>query len=261
MGIAELWWESDLAVLDVETTGLDSKVERVIEVAVIHMRAGAVLESWGTLINPEDRPVPVEVQKLTGITPEQLVDQPTFKAIAAELRARLEGKVFVAYNLSFDKGFITHELSRAGLALPIGPELDPLVFARELLKDLPSKRLGNVAAHLGITLTEAHRATDDATVAGHVLSALRAQLPPRLEDLMRLGALWSEQQEAAFAARRRRRGEGSAPEETPMAPKAPAAARGGRITLGPAYIYGDEPDPLRYFYRGLPDVGGGARKG
>ena len=50
--------------------------------------------------------------------------------------------------------------------------IDPLVWARELQKYEKSKALGEVCARLGIALTNAHRATDDAEAAMRVLAAL-----------------------------------------------------------------------------------------
>ena len=204
--IAEMWFDADLAVVDVETTGLDAATDRIIEIGIIHMRGGEVLESYGRLIDPK-RTIPEEVVQLTGIKQADVDGQPTFADLAEEIHSRLVGKVLVAYNLAFDEGFIRNELERTGRALPDTPKLDPLVFARELQRDAGSKKLGKVAERFGIELSEAHRAVNDAEVAGHVLYAFREQLPPRLEDLSVLCATWSAQQEAQMAARRRWRGE------------------------------------------------------
>lgn len=254
--VQDFWFDADLAVVDVETTGLDPRTDRVIEVAIVHMRAGEVVESWGQLVDP-GREIPEEVVQLTGIKQDDVDGQPRFEQLAAEVRARLEGKVLVAYNLQFDKAFLKHELERYGHALPGGPELDPLVFARELQKDDGSKRLGKVAARLGIDLLEAHRATQDATVAGQVLYAFREQLPPRLADLEILQRQWAAQQEQLMAARRRMRGQ-EVKDDAFSLPVAALATDDG-IALGPAYIYGAEPDPLRFFYMQLPDVSAARR--
>jgi len=251
--LSEHWYDADLAVVDVETTGLDPQTDRVIEVGIVHMRAGEIIERWGQLIDP-GREIPPEVVKLTGIQPEDLVGKPRFADIASEVSARLEGRVLVAYNLAFDSTFIRNELKRADTHFPEGPALDPLVFARELQKSDGSKRLAKVAERLGIRLEEAHRAVNDAEVAGQVLYAFRDQLPPRLEDLTILQQQWSVLQEQQMAARRRMRG---AEERSSAFQQAPAAAPTStdELVLGPAYIYGSEPDPVRFFYGQLPDVG------
>jgi len=251
----ELWFEADLAIVDVETTGLNPDNDRVIEIGIIHMRAGEVLDRYSQLVDP-GIPIPEEVVKLTGIQPEDVRGKPAFDAIAAEVRARLEGKVVVAYNLSFDKKFITSEFQRANTTWPEGPCLDPLVFARELHRNDGSKRLEAVAKRLGIELANAHRAADDAEVTGHVLCAFREQLPPILTDLVQLQEQWSVQQEQQMAAWRRRRGK-EGPDAFAEAKKetVPASEKSDQLVLGPAYIYGNEPDPVRFFYKQISNIG------
>src|SRR5690606_22426868 len=124
--------------------------DRIIEVGIVHMQGGKVVDSWGQLINPE-REIPEAVVNLTGIKPEDVADKPTFGAVAAEVAARLQGRGIVAYNLPFDRKFIAAELERAQLAWPAdNPTFDPLIFARQFHKDEGSKKLGEVAARLGI---------------------------------------------------------------------------------------------------------------
>lgn len=242
-----LWKGCPLAVVDVETTGLDPKVDRVIEIAVIEMRDGEVTDRFAALVNP-DQEVPDEVVRITGIQPEQLVGAPRFATLAAEVRARLEGRVFVAYNLPFDRAFIKAELERAGLDFPEVVPIDPLVFIRELHKNQGSKRLGAVAERLGISLENAHRAADDAEVAGRILYALAPQLPARLGDLRLLQGQWERQQANDMAGWRNRRGGG-------MEAVGGGLAQERGNALGPAYIYGDDTDPVRYMFVHLPDSG------
>jgi len=242
---AEHWWDLPLAVMDVETTGFDPETDRIIEIAVVHMVGGEVVESWGQLVNPE-RPIPEAVVELTGITEDAVADQPTFDAIADEVVSRFESRGIVAYNLPFDRKFVAAELERAGHAWPEqNPTFDPLIFARQFHADSGSKKLGEVAARLGIDLVEAHRATDDATVAGHVLYAFREQLPPRLADLLVLQAQWERKQAAERMWSSKR-----------MDQEASSwlADDSSTIGLGPGYIYGTEPDPLRALYLSVPEA-------
>jgi DNA polymerase-3 subunit epsilon len=85
-----------------------------------------------------------------------------------------------AYNAAFDRAFLANEFARASVALEPPPPalrrgvewLDPLVWARELQQGEKSRVLTEVAARLGIALTNAHRASDDAEAALRVLLAL-----------------------------------------------------------------------------------------
>ena len=75
------WFERPLAVVDVETTGLDPESDRVIEVAILTMAAGEVTQRYCSLVNP-GREISEEVSNLTGIKQEELADAPSFETIA-----------------------------------------------------------------------------------------------------------------------------------------------------------------------------------
>ena len=242
------WFETPIAVVDVETTGLDPQNDRVIEIGVVHMLGGEVQDIYNSLVNPQ-RELPPEVTSITGIKPEELVSAPTFEAIAEELSQWLEGRIFVAYNLPFDRAFIHREFER--LDMPWSPArcVDPLVFVRELHRKQGSKRLTAVCERLGIPLDNAHRASHDAEATGHVLYKLRDQLPAELDDLILLQGQWAQQQENEMAGWRNRKGERL---QTPSLTGEPAE-RGN--ALGPAYTYGDDTDPVRAMFTHLPTSG------
>ncbi len=180
----ELWRDLPMAAVDVETTGFTPGENRIIEVGIVHLLNGEVTDSWGSLVNP-GHPIPKKVVELTGITDEDVADARPFAEVAEEVAKRLTGRGLIAYNFSFDRSFLKTELEAAGLEWPEdNPTFDPLVLARQFHASSRSKRLGEVASRLGIELLEAHRAVDDATVAGHILFAFGDQLLPRLHDLL-----------------------------------------------------------------------------
>lgn len=242
------WRDATLAVVDVETTGLDPTTDRIIEIAIVAMRDGEVLDTWSSLVHP-DREVPAEVERITGISTADVADAPRFAEIADAVAEHLEDRIFVAYNLAFDRAFVRTELERCGRDWVEPRCLDPLIFVRELHRNQGSKRLGAVAARLGIPLEEAHRAAHDAEAAGRVLYALGGQLPETLDELLVLQGQWEQQQAAEMSGWRGRRGgaiEGSVG-------GLDAADRGN--ALGPAYIYGDDTDHVRAMFVHLPDSG------
>lgn len=241
------WRDLTLAVVDVETTGLDPQEDRVTEIGIIRFEAGEVVESYGKLVNPE-RPIPEESTKITGIRDEDVKDAPTFAEIAKDVHERLQGVGIVAYNLSFDRGFIRKELERCGLEWPEeSPTLDPLIFARQFFKNQRRKNLGAICKLLGIPLEEAHRATHDATVTGHVLYAFADRLPEGLNELLMLQAQWEQQQAQEMSGWRSRRNDSEFESLSD-------AFGGSTVGLGPAYIYGDEADPLRALYMSVPEA-------
>lgn len=240
------WALEPIAVLDFETTGLVvENGDRVVEIGCILLDDGAVSERWGTLVDP-GMPLPADTTRITGITPDDLVGAPRFEAVVGELLRRLEGRLLSAYNASFDRGFLLHELDRCGKQLPDGAWIDPLVLAKELQKGQGNMKLGTVAKRLDIPLVEAHRAVADAECAGLVLLALAEQMPADIGEALDLHEAWEAAQNAARASwRNRRRG----------ATLAAVADGGPQDALGPGYPHGDELDPVRYmFLRGTGRV-------
>ena len=172
------WQEIDVALLDVETTGRDASVDRVVELGIAVGRRGEIVARYNWLINP-GMPIPAEVTAIHHITDEMVADKPRFETVAVEIANALKGCVPAAYNALFDRAFLMGEFSRAkvdGAGVPALTRevewLDPLVWARDIQDNEKSRSLGDVAARLGVQLEKAHRAQDDAEAALRVLYAL-----------------------------------------------------------------------------------------
>lgn len=207
------WAELPIALIDVETTGTDASVDRVVEVGIALARGGVLVERRNWLVNP-GRPIPKEASDVHNITSEVVKDAPPFEAVAREIAAMLVGCVPAAYNASFDRAFLGSEIARAGLlpddippALRKGVEwLDPLVWARELQQGERSRALGEVAMRLGIALENAHRASDDAEAALRVMLELgRDPRVPRtyaalVQEQRRLGMAQADERRLKWRA-------------------------------------------------------------
>jgi DNA polymerase-3 subunit epsilon len=172
------WSTLPIAVIDTETTGREAQNDRIVEIGIVIGVNGEVIRRLNWLVNPQ-RPIPDEARAVHGISDDDVKDAPTFAQIAGEIALALQGTVPAAYNAPFDRGFVAAELARSGLALDSFPSafrpevewVDPLVWARELQKYEKGKKLGDVAARLGVALENAHRASDDAEAALRVLYA------------------------------------------------------------------------------------------
>lgn len=205
------WNDVEIALLDVETTGRDAGIDRVIELGIVVGCGGVVVERKNWLINP-GVPIPKEASEVHGIKDDDVKDAPTFGAVAKDIAQALRGRVPAAYNANFDKTFLLSEFARLGQAAVTAERpppalrrdiewIDPLVWARELQSDERSRALGDVAARLGVELDTAHRASADAEAALRVLWALGSDARvPRA-----YGALVQEQRRLAFAQADERR--------------------------------------------------------
>jgi DNA polymerase III subunit epsilon len=176
------WVELPVALVDVETTGRDASVDRVVEIGIAVGRGGQIIARYNWLINP-GIPIPEEARSVHGIGDADVAASPRFEAVAHEVAAALEGCLPAAYNAPFDRAFLNNEFARASFEAPSGSRaapalrrevewVDPLVWARELQREERSKALGEVAARLGVPLENAHRASDDAEAALRVLYLL-----------------------------------------------------------------------------------------
>lgn len=189
-----VWAKLPIALVDVETTGRDASVDRIVEVGVAIARDGLIVERRNWLVNP-GRPIPAEAVEVHKITDEVVKDAPPFETVAREIAQTLAGCIPAAYNAAFDRAFLANEVARAGLVGEALPDalrrevewVDPLVWARELHAEERSRALGEVAARLGIALENAHRASDDAEAALKVLLTFGrdVRIPPTYGGLLR----------------------------------------------------------------------------
>lgn len=119
-------------IFDTETTGLDNKADRVIEIGGIelmnHFPTGRTFHAY---INPGDRKVHPDALAVHGITDEFLKDKPSFAGIVAELQEFFDGAKWIAHNATFDMGFINAEFDRLGIPpVPADMVIDTLALAR-----------------------------------------------------------------------------------------------------------------------------------
>ncbi len=160
------------AVVDVETTGGKAEQDRITEIAVVQVRAGKIVGSWSSLVNPE-RKIPRYIQRLTGITDAMVANAPTFAQLWPEIASNFVDAVFVAHNVNFDYGFVRAEAQRAGQTLMM-PRLCTVVQSRRFLPGLSGYGLAALATQLDLPLTQHHRAHADAWATAHLLLKVQA---------------------------------------------------------------------------------------
>jgi len=192
--------------IDTETTGRDPTVDRIVEIACVTWDGQGIVRRKSWLVNPE-RPIPKEAFDVHGIGDDEVRDKPTFREIADEVLAEMEGAIPLAYNAEYDRkvlhselGRITEPVARKPAAVRRNVEwIDPLVWARELHKHEKSKALGEVSQRLGITIEQAHRAEHDAEAALRVFVAFMAdnRLPKTygafLQEQRRLSRIFDDE--------------------------------------------------------------------
>ncbi|MCW7537072.1 exonuclease domain-containing protein [Aquabacterium sp. A7-Y] len=148
-----------LAFVDLETTGSMPGSDGITEVAIIQVDAEGVRE-WSSLVNP-GRPIPPFIQQLTGIDDAMVAGAPSFASLAAEVLARLEGRVFFAHNARFDHGFLAHALEAAGLAWHPPQVSCTVKLSRKLYPEQERHNLDTLITRHRLQVSERHRALGD----------------------------------------------------------------------------------------------------
>jgi DNA polymerase-3 subunit epsilon len=139
-----------LAILDTETTGF-SKTDRIVEVAVLTVVDGEIVDEFDTLLQPQRDPGPVHIH---GITPSMVQAAPLFADVAHDLAVRLDGAVLVAHNIQFDLRMLRQEFDRIEAAeFDAGEGICTYRLTR--------KKLSVAAAEAGLEATS-HTALGDA---------------------------------------------------------------------------------------------------
>jgi len=158
-----------VACVDLETTGGMAAHHRVIEVGIVLLEDGVVVEEWSSLVNPGVR-VPPSIEAFTGITNDMVGDAPSFDELRGEVRRRLDGRLFVAHNARFDYGFVRSEFRRVGEKFA-APVLCTVRLSRALFREHARHNLDALIERHGLQCDARHRALGDAAVLPHLLAA------------------------------------------------------------------------------------------
>ena len=162
----------EFIVVDIESTGLAPDINEIIEIGAVRIIADGnswkITDKFSKLIKPV-QDIPPVVRSLTGIYEKMLVDAPRFREIAEEFLQFIGEGIFVAHNALFDLRTINTSLLRAGHDELKNPMLDTQDMVAIAFPAMPSHRLGDIVATLGIETENLHRALADAEATGHVL--------------------------------------------------------------------------------------------
>lgn len=159
--------EETYVVFDVETTGLSSVYDTIIEIAGVKIKNGEIVDSFESFANPH-RKLPDKIIEITKITDDMLIDAPEVDEVLKQFYEWVDDSVYVAHNATFDIGFLNQGYAKIGIEKIKNPVIDTLELARFLFPELGNHRLNTLCKHLNIDLTQHHRAIYDAEATGHL---------------------------------------------------------------------------------------------
>jgi DNA polymerase-3 subunit epsilon len=173
-----------LAIVDIETAGSSAFYGGIIEIAVLRVERGRIKRKFHSLVNP-GRAIPTSIERLTGISNDELRTSPTFREISRPLTGILSDAILVAHNARFDYGFIKREFHHAGKSFTAKTlctvRLSRLLFPEERHHDLTT-----IIRRHALPSHQRHRALDDAMAVYQFLAKLSSGPDAsRTEDAVR----------------------------------------------------------------------------
>lgn len=172
--------------IDCESTGLDPKNDKIIEIAIVVFKGEKHIATYETLVNPECD-IPEESTKIHHITNEMVIGKPTIKEVLPACLKMIAGHIIVGHGILFDIQLIAEAAKKNSIPCHILEQkfIDTLRLAR-LYGESPSNSLAQLRTHFNISNEGAHRAMSDVIVNIQVFAHLSKQFSSTKEMLERL---------------------------------------------------------------------------
>lgn len=169
-----------LSFVDIETTGTSVYHDRIIEIAIVTVKDGLIIDQFDTLVNPQS-PVSPFITQMTGISPEVLEEAPSFRELCDEIYGRLENTLFVAHNVRFDYGFIKNEFRNQGKQFSL-KQLCTVKLSRSLFPRFRKHNLDSIIERHGIVCEARHRALGDTLATYEFYKQVVQTTPPDIME-------------------------------------------------------------------------------
>ncbi len=173
-GQQDMSFHQEFVAFDLETTGLSSQNDRIVEIGAVVIKNGVEMDRFQTFVDP-GRKLDKKIVELTGITDAMLLGAPKIHEVLPKFLEFVGDRVLVAHNSDFDTGFIRAECSRQGIDYRF-TSADTLILSQNLLQHLNKFKLDVVANALSLPEFTHHRAGDDALTCGMIMVRLMKML-------------------------------------------------------------------------------------
>ena len=178
-GSQDMGFDEEYVAFDLETTGLSSKNDQIIEIGAVILKGGQEIDRFQTFVDPEMALSP-KIMELTGITPDMLEGAPKLAEALPKFLDFIGGRVLVAHNSDFDTGFIRVACERLGYPYTF-TAVDTLILAQNMLPHLSKFKLDIVSNALSLPDFNHHRAGDDAMTCGLIMDRLMTKMEEELD--------------------------------------------------------------------------------
>ena len=174
--IPEVLLKKSFVVFDLETTGFQTQLDKIIEIGAVKIVDGQIVESFNTLINPQI-PIPLQSQECNHINDDMVRDKPMFAEVCGDFYKFAHDSVLVAHNISFDHGFLDYYARPCGYLFN-NTLVDTLNLASKYSESLSSKlrpknlKLETLVKYFKFTEGDFHRALYDSMVTAKLFLKL-----------------------------------------------------------------------------------------
>ena len=163
---------NDYTVIDIETTGLSSEWDEIIEISALKISNGEIVDKFSTLIKPNEE-ISDFIAELTGITNDMVKDAPLVEDVIKPFQEFIGDSVLVGHNVNFDINFLYDVFENNDLYFT-NSFIDTMRFSRRIIPGLEHYRLKDISEALNVEYVGAHRAENDCCITYQCYERLKA---------------------------------------------------------------------------------------
>lgn len=155
---------SNYTIIDIETTGLDSNYDEIIEIGTLKIKDGVVNDKFQSLVKPNCGYIDEFIINLTGITNEMLSSAPKIKDILPKFIEFIQDDILVGHNVNFDINFLYDNLMSTLDYKLENNFVDLMRLSRKVYPEFKNHKLSTVAENLDVDIINNHRALGDCMI-------------------------------------------------------------------------------------------------
>ncbi|MGL4392453.1 MAG: PolC-type DNA polymerase III [Fusobacteriaceae bacterium] len=159
--------EEIFVVFDLETTGLNSHKNEIIEIGAVKLKGTRIIDRFSEFVKPAGM-LPDKITELTGITDRMIENAKNIEDVLPRFMDFAGDATFVAHNSAFDMSFIRRDCEKILSKKISNPVIDTLQMARDLFPNQKAFGLEKMTKFLGVELDSHHRAVDDSQATANI---------------------------------------------------------------------------------------------
>lgn len=166
----------DYVLYDLETTGISSIYDEVIEISAVKVRNGKIVDEFSELVNP-GRKIPYAASRVNNISDEMVEKARAFEKVLPEFLAFSGNDILAGHNIAgFDMKFLYRDCEKYFGQTLTNDYIDTLAIAKMCFPEWKHRRLSDLAEHYGISTKGAHRALADCRMNQQVFEMMAKEL-------------------------------------------------------------------------------------